>query len=71
MGNCCKSQSLQQKNPKHLKLSISVSIENEDLEEQNEDHECENNEKPEPEPQHGLRSFHFGHEAIGIGCHYA
>ena len=77
MGNCCKSQRLQQKNQKHSKLSISGSIENEDAKEQNEDHECENNEKPEPEaqpepePQHGLLSFHFGHEAIGIGCHYA
>ena len=64
MGNCCKSQSLQQKKHKRSKLSISISIENEE-------HECENNEKPEPEPQHGLLSFHFGHEAIGDGCHYA
>ena len=77
MGNCCKSQSLQQKKHKRSKLSISISIENEDAKEQNEEHECENNEKPEPEaqpepePQHGLLSFHFGHEAIGDGCHYA
>ena len=71
MGNCCKSQSLLQKKHKHSKLSISISIENEDAKERIEEYECENNEKSGPEPQHGLRSFHFGHEAIGIGCHYA
>jgi hypothetical protein len=75
MGNCCKSPSkakvYSRKKPQHSKLSISISFENEDAEEQNEEHECDNNETPEPEPQHGLRSFHFGHEAIGIGCHYA
>ena len=76
MGNCCKSTSKAKngkKSMKHSKLSIPILIENEDAEEQNEEHECKNNEKPEPEPepQHGLRSFHFGYEAIGIGCQYA